>query len=122
MGMTLLFAILTKNASFRSYAPINVSPHPPLQGEVRQRRGFDLIRIQLPHPPGKIQIQIRSSYTGSDKGFDGHVYEWHEPVLLNRYKRERNRRVRRRECRPRYCYLVIADGDKKISSPYVFIK
>ena len=72
------------------YASINVSPHPPLPGEVRQSRGFDLIRIKLPHPPGKIQIQIPSSYTGSDRGFDAHVYEWHEPVLLNRYKRERN--------------------------------
>ena len=46
------------------FAPINVSRHHPLPGEVRQSRGFDLIRIQLPHPPGKIQIQIPSSYTG----------------------------------------------------------
>ena len=35
-----------------------------LPGEVWQSRGFDLIRIQLPHPPGKIQIQIPSSYMG----------------------------------------------------------
>ena len=41
---------------------------PPLPGEVRQSRGFDLIRIQLPHPPGKIQIQIPSSYTGHTRG------------------------------------------------------
>ena len=40
-----------------TYAPINVSPPPP-PGEVRQSWGFDLIRIQLPHPPGNIQIQI----------------------------------------------------------------
>ena len=65
----------------------------PLPGEVRQSRGFDLIRIQLPHPPGNIQIQIPPSYTGIH-GVTGnltrHVYEWHEPVLLHRYKRERN--------------------------------
>ena len=58
-----------------NYAPINVSPHPPLAGEVRQSWGFDLIRIQLPHPPGSIRIQITPSYmrayTGSDRGIDG---------------------------------------------------
>ena len=42
-------------------APINVSPLPPLPGEVWQSWGFDLIRIQLPHPPGNIQIQIPPS-------------------------------------------------------------
>ena len=38
------------------YAAINVSPH--LLGEVRQSWGFDLIKIQLPHPPGNGRIQI----------------------------------------------------------------
>ena len=36
---------------------------PPLPGEVSQSWGFDLIRIQLPHPPGNIRIQIPPSYT-----------------------------------------------------------
>ena len=49
----------------------------PLPGEVRQSWGFDLIRIQLPHSPGNIQIKIPPSYTGhtwglgSDRGFYG---------------------------------------------------
>ena len=30
----------------------------PLPGEVRQSWGFDLIRIQLPPPPGNVRIQI----------------------------------------------------------------
>ena len=71
-----------------------LAPTSPLPGEVRQSREFDLIRIQLHHPPGKIQIQIPSSYTGHTRGVTGdltrHVYEWHEPVLLHRYKWERN--------------------------------
>ena len=45
-----------------SYAPINVSPHPPLPGEVGQSWGFDLIRIQLPHPPGNVRIQILTGH------------------------------------------------------------
>ena len=44
------------------YASINVSPHPPLPGEVRQSWGFDLIRIQLPHPLGNIRIQILTGH------------------------------------------------------------
>ena len=38
-----------------------LAPPPPLPGEVRQSWGFDPIRIQLPHPPGNIQIQIPPS-------------------------------------------------------------
>ena len=111
-----VFACTHMCLSFLCYAPINVSPT-PLPGEVRQSWGFDLIRIQLPHPPGKIQIQIPPSYTGHTRGVTGdltrHAYEWHEPVLLHRYKWERiqrNRRVRRCEC---HDTVVIADGDKK---------
>ena len=58
-----------------------LAPTPPLPGggggggggEVRQSWGFDLIRIQLPHPPGNVRIQIPPSYihVGSDRGFDG---------------------------------------------------
>ena len=105
---------------------INVSPLSLLPEEVGQSWGFDLIRIQLPHPPGKIQIQIPPSYTGHTRGVTGdltrHVYEWHEPVLLHRYKRERNPAQstgQRREC---HGIVVIADGDKKFSSPYGFYK
>ena len=41
--------------------------------------GFDLIRIQLPHPLGNIRIQIPPSYTGHAQGgvtgdLTGHVY------------------------------------------------
>ena len=43
-------------------APINVSPHPPLPREVGQSWGFDLIRIQLPHPPGNVRIQILTGH------------------------------------------------------------
>ena len=43
-------------------APINVSPHPPLPGEVGQSWGFDLIRIQLPHPPDNVRIQILTGH------------------------------------------------------------
>ena len=43
-------------------APINVSPQHPLPGEVRQSWGFDLIRIQLPHPPGNVRIQILTGH------------------------------------------------------------
>ena len=42
------------------YAPINVSP--PLPGEVGQSWGFDLIRIQLPHPLGNVRIQILTGH------------------------------------------------------------
>ena len=42
-------------------APINVSP-PPLPGEVGQSWGFDLIRIQLPHPLGNVRIQILTGH------------------------------------------------------------
>ena len=31
-----------------------LAPTPPLPGEVGQSWGFDLIRIQLPHPPGNV--------------------------------------------------------------------
>ena len=45
------------------YAPINVSPHPPpLLGEVGQSWGFDLIRIQLPHPLGNVRSQILTGH------------------------------------------------------------
>ena len=67
----------------------------PLQGEVRQSRGFDLIRIQLPHPPVKILIQIPPSESSPIDG-SGVVNAGHDTV-------------------------VIADGDKK-NSPYVFNK
>ena len=91
-----------------------LAPTPPRGGEASW--GFYLIRIQLPHPPGKIQIQIPPSYTGHIRRVTGdltrQVYEWHEPV-------RRNRRVRRREC---HDTVVIADGDKTFSSPYVFNK
>ena len=105
--------LLQKRADTRgvgiSNAPINVSPHPPpLPGEVRQSRGFDLIKIQLPHPPGKLQIQIPSSYTGhgaytgSDRGFDANGTSQYCCIVINGSGIQRNRRVRRRECRPRY--------------------
>ena len=48
-----------------------LAPITPLPGEVRQSWGFDIIRIQLPHPPGNVRIQIPPSYTGSERGFDG---------------------------------------------------
>ena len=41
-------------------APINVSP--PLPGEVGQSWGFELIRIQLPHTPGNVRIQILTGH------------------------------------------------------------
>ena len=34
----------------------------PLLGEVGQSWGFDLIRIQLPHPPGNVRIQILTGH------------------------------------------------------------
>ena len=37
------------------------TPH-PLPGEVRQSWGFDLIRIQLLHPPGNVRIQILTGH------------------------------------------------------------
>ena len=39
-----------------------LTPTPPLPGEVRQSWGFDLIRIQLPHPPGNVRIQILTGH------------------------------------------------------------
>ena len=48
-----------------------LAPTLPLPGKMRQSRGFDLIRIQLPHPPGNIRIPIPPSYTGY---LMGHVY------------------------------------------------
>ena len=66
--------------------PVSCSP-----GEVKQSRGFDLIRIQLPHPPGEFKSLPRTrGVTGDLSHLTRHVYEWHEPVLLHRYKRERN--------------------------------
>ena len=50
----------TSESYFNTYAPINVSP--PLPGEVGQSWGFDLIRIQLPHPPGYVRIQILTGH------------------------------------------------------------
>ena len=65
-----------------------LAPPLPLPREVRQNWGFDLIRIQLPHPPGNIRIQIPPSeslvhgvYTGNGGAWwwvtgdlTGHVY------------------------------------------------
>ena len=58
-GMALLDMSSQNRATVHVHnAPINVSPHPPLQGKVRQSWGFDLIRIQLPHPPGNVRIHL----------------------------------------------------------------
>ena len=38
-----------------------LAPTPP-PGEVGQSWGFDLIRIQLPHPPGNFRIQILTGH------------------------------------------------------------
>ena len=37
-------------------------PTTPLPGEVGQSWGFDLIRIQLPHPPDNVRIQILTGH------------------------------------------------------------
>ena len=42
-------------------------------GEVGKSWGFDLIRIQFPHPPGNIRNQIPPSCMGIDRGFEGHI-------------------------------------------------
>ena len=56
-----------RDTNSRIVMHLSMLPPPPLLGEVRQSWGFDLIKIQLPHPPG-IQIQIPPSNTGHTRG------------------------------------------------------
>ena len=59
--MYLSVTIYISGDSIHPYV-MHLSMLAPFPGEVGKSWGFDLIRIQLPHPPGNVRIQILTGH------------------------------------------------------------